>query len=488
MRRLLLALAAGALALGGACRDDEPAPEARPNVVVILADDLGYGDVGAYGSTRIQTPEIDRLAEGGVLLTDGYVASAVCGPSRAGLMTGRHPARFGYEYNTSGRALGLPSGERTLGDLMREAGYRTGLVGKWHLGRAPEHHPLRRGFDEFFGILGGQTLYVDPAAPGVETWRPERLPAERGGGSTIYRGREPTEVSDYLTDVFAERAVDFIDRHAGEPFFLLLAPTAPHTPLQAIAADLEPYRAIESEPQRIYSAMVASLDDLVGAVTGALRARGLEEDTLVVFLSDNGCARYLPDACTNRPLAGGKRLHLEGGVRVPFLFRWPGVLPEGAVFSQPASALDLFATLASIAGTTGATEDSVDLLPHLRGEVAASPHERLFWRAAPNRAVRSGRYKLWQVDRSELTFDALRGSTLPRGTGAAGSPLGQKTVLYDLESDAGEAVDLSERHPEIAERLVTELEQWESEVARPAWPSVRSTLHELHGTMVRIFF
>ena len=367
------------------------APPPPPNVIIILADDLGYGDIGVNGSTVIWTPHIDELAANGIRLTDGYASAAVCSPMRAGLYTGRYQNRFGYEYNPTANyernadaELGLPVDETTLGDMMREAGYATGLVGKWHLGAREQYHPLKRGFDEFFGHLGGGTSYVDPNDPDAHSW-PRRQPVstepntiapapapvtgDRGDGPrAIMDGYEVVEVDEYLTDVFADRAVSFIERHAEEPFFLMLAPNAPHTPIQATEEYVSRYAHIEEEGARIFAAMVSSVDDMVGRVTATLREHGLEENTLVVFLSDNGCINYMPAViCTNSPLSGGKRYHLDGGIRVPYLVKWPAGLPQGEVYGMPASTLDLYSTLASAVGSDARTADSVDLLPYLRG-------------------------------------------------------------------------------------------------------------------------
>ncbi|MDE0442451.1 MAG: sulfatase-like hydrolase/transferase [Gammaproteobacteria bacterium] len=276
---------------------------AQPSVVVILADDLGYGDIGANGGTTIATPHIDALAARGVRLTQGYVSHPVCSPSRAGLMTGRYQQRHGWEFNPSGRdrVAGMSTEEQTIADVMRAAGYRTGLVGKWHLGSRPEHHPVNRGFDEFFGMVEGGSIYIDGDVPGVESWGSPRV----GRPNKIIRGLDQeVVVEEYLTDRFTDEAVDFIERHARVPFFLFLSHKTPHTPLQATAKYLDRSRHIDDDATRIYSAMVASLDDSVGAVVAALEGEGLRDDTLIVFLSDNGCAGYVANACSNAPLRG----------------------------------------------------------------------------------------------------------------------------------------------------------------------------------------
>ena len=487
-------LLAPACLLLASCSGPEPEQTAGPpNIVVIVADDLGYNDLGSYGSEIIVTPHLDALASGGVRATDGYVSAAVCSPSRAGLYTGRYQPRFGYEYNTSGRdtVVGLPTDERTLADMLKDAGYSTGLVGKWHLGKSRQHHPLSRGFDEYFGVLAGATSFIDSRKPGVESWPARNAPTTRGDANAIFDGFEQVEVEEYLTDVFADRAVDFIRRHKDERFFLMLTPNAPHTPLQATIEYTERYAEVDPEGRRIFAAMVSSVDDYVGDVVDELRANGLEENTLIVFTSDNGCVKYLSqDVCSNDPLRGSKRFHLEGGIRVPFIFYWPAGLPAGQTYEQPIISLDLYSTLAAAAGSGETAQDSVNLLPYLRGEQDEPPHEFLFWRFKPNIAVRWGKWKMWKVNKTDLTEEALTigGRRLPEVEFPGDSPMGQLTVLYDLSEDVGESQNLAEQHPEIVERLEAELETWDAELAEPMWPSNRSTIYDLHGQMIQVFF
>ena len=493
MRTLCLPIVA---MLAVAC--SAPAPQAErpppPNIVVIVADDLGYNDLGSFGSEIIQTPHLDELARGGVRVTDGYVSAAVCSPSRAGLYTGRYQPRFGYEFNTSGRdtVVGLPTEERTLADMLKSAGYATGLIGKWHLGKSEKHHPLNRGFDEYFGMLAGGSSYIDSRTEGVESWPTGNAPTlPRGEANAVFNGFDRVQVSRYLTDVFAERAVDFIRRHKDERFFLMLTPNAPHTPLQATSKYVERYKDVEPAGRRIFAAMVSAVDDYVGNVVAELRAHDLEENTLIVFFSDNGCIKYLAqEICSNDPLSGSKRFHLEGGIRVPFIFNWQAGLPSGTTYSQPVISLDLFSTLASAAGSAETAQDSVNLLPHLRGENTAAPHELLFWRAKPNLAVRWGKWKMWKVNKTDKVLDdmTLGGRRLPQVDYPGDSPMGQVTVLYDLSTDIGERENLSEEHPEIVERLESELEAWNAELVEPMWPSNRSTLHDLDGQIVQLFF
>ncbi len=493
MRYVIAALFAAFAAACGEPDAGMPAADPPPNIIVMVADDLGYNDLGVFGSQVVRTPHLDALAQGGVRLTDGYVSAAVCSPSRAGLYTGRYQSRFGYEFNTSGRdtVVGLPTEERTLADMLKSAGYATGLIGKWHLGKSEKHHPLNRGFDEYFGHLSGGSTYIDSRKEGVESWPTRNAPTTRPAASAIFDGFDEVEVEEYLTDVFADRAVDFIRRHKDERFFLMLTPNAPHTPLQATAEYADRYAGVEPAGRKIFAAMVSSVDDYLADVVEELRAHGLEENTLIVFFSDNGCIKYLSqDICSNDPLRGSKRFHLEGGIRVPFIFRWPAGLPAGTTLEHPVISLDLFATLAAAAGSGETAQDSVNLLPHLRGEISDPPHEFLFWRAKPNMAVRSGKWKLWKVNKSDKAFDdlTLGGSRLPQVDYLGDSPNGQMTVLYDLSADIGEHENLADEHSAVVERLEAELEAWNAQLADPMWPSNRSTLHELHGQMVQLFF
>jgi len=287
--------------------------------------------------------------------------------------------------------------------------------------------------------------------------------------------------------------VDFIRRHSEEPFFLYLAHYAPHVPLQATTEYLERYAHIEDPATRIFAAMVSAVDDSVGAVMGALGELGVADNTLVVFLSDNGCALYLGGGCSNDPLNGGKRYQLEGGVRVPFVMAWPAQMHGGETFSEPVSSLDLVPTLLAAAGVddTPSDLDGVDLLPYLSGDESGPPHEALFWRAGPNRAVREGRWKLWQVNRT--TEEALAsidraGGLLPDWEAPEGSPIDQLTLLYDLSSDVGEQSNVAVDHPDVVERLIERLDAWDSEMMDPTVVSNRGTVARIDGVPVELVF
>jgi arylsulfatase A-like enzyme len=461
--------------------------------VLILADDLGYGDLAGYAADGVPTPSLDRLAREGIRFTQGYAAAAVCSPSRAGLMTGRSPARQGYDFNPSGADWGLDRDERILPELLHAAGYRTAAIGKWQLGRDPHNLPLARGFDEFFGFMSG-AVYLDPATPGSETW----LPASAGGripersSRPLLRGAERVEESEYLTDALTREALAFLERHHEQPFFLYLAHHAVHTPLQAPGPYLAPFADVAARNSRIYAAMIAALDASVGAVLAKLDELGIGDDTLVVFLSDNGCPLYLEGACSNGPLAGGKRYFFEGGVRVPMMMRFPRRLPAAATYEKPVSALDWLPTLLSAAGVADPRADSrdgVDLLPYLR-DPSATPHRALFWRAGPNRALRFENWKLLLINRtSEEALASIRPEGLLADLRApAGSPHGQLRLLYDLSRDPGERRNLAASHPEIAARLEQVLDDWDRGLPRPRWSSERATAARVDGVPVEILF
>ena len=427
--------------------DSAAAAPARPNVLIFLADDLGYGDIGVHGCRDIPTPSIDSIAKEGVRCTSGYVSGPRCTPSRCGLFTGRYQQRFGCETDAP---LGLPGEEATLAERLKQAGYVTGLIGKWHLGKDDEDHPCSRGFDEFFGFLGGVNDYLPKG---------EFFPR-------VLRGREVANEKGHLTEAFGREAVAFLERHAREPFFLTVAFNAPHGPHQAPAELLAEFAAIAEPKRREYAAVVSAMDDAIGTVLAKLRALELEERTLVLFLSDNGGPQKKRawNGSSNGALRGQKGSLWEGGIRVPFLARWKGVLPAGRVYDQPVSALDVAPTVLALAGVAAGGEralDGVDILPHLAGRATEPPHAVLFWRFSfPARrpeehkwAIRAGDLKLvHSPDRDD--------AGQPRGIGFTG--------LYDVVKDPGETVDLSGSRPELAKELEARWQEWSAGLP-PAW-------------------
>jgi len=403
---------------------------------VILADDLGYADLGCQGCKDIPTPNIDSIATNGVRFTNGYVSCPVCSPTRAGLMTGRYQQRFGHEFNTGppveapGQA-GLPLTEKTLADWLKGESYATGIVGKWHLGHRAHQAPQKRGFDEFFGFLGGGHSYVD---------------AQRDAANPILRGTDPVNEREYLTDAFTREAVAFIERHEDESFFLYLAYNAVHTPMDVSTKRQERFAGITDPKRRTFATMLAALDDGVGAVLNRLRKSGLERNTLIFFLSDNG-GPTRSNTSRNDPLSGYKGQVLEGGIRVPFLAQWRGAIPEGKVYEHPVIALDILPTAVSAAGgeiSADARVEGVNLLPYLKGESRKPPHDRLFWRFGQQSAVRMGNWKLAKV---------------------ADEP----AQLFDLAADIAEKSNLADKHPDRVKQLEDAYREWNADNIDPLW-------------------
>ena len=417
----------------------------KPNIIIVLADDMGYADAGFTGVKDIKTPNIDRIAHEGVTFTNGYVSHPFCSPTRAGLMTGRYQQRFGHEnnplYDPSDPDIGLPLAETLLPQVMRKAGYRTGIVGKWHLGATAKHHPTARGFEEQFGFIGGGHDYFVANPDGEK--REYFIPIERNG--------KPFELKEYLTDAFSAEAVSFIHRHAKEPFFLYLAYNAPHTPQQAPDKYLDPYANIADEKRRKYAAMIRGVDEGVRGVLAALKEEKLEEDTLIFFFSDNGGPVGI-NGSSNTPFRGAKGQVYEGGIHVPFAARWKGRIPAGTTFAQPVISLDVFATATALAGAKPTNIDGVDLIPHVMGETSKPPHERLFWRTGggASYAVREGRYKLVKI-----------------GERAA--------ELYDLENDVSESNDLAASNQKVLARLDSARVEWDKQLRPPLFQNPQQT-------------
>jgi arylsulfatase A-like enzyme len=481
----------------GAVADEKPRSSNRsPNVILILADDLGIGDVSAFQKGHIPTPNIDQLGVTGVRFTDAHVSAAVCMPSRAGLITGRQGTRHGSEFNAG---PGLSLDETNIAELLKTAGYRTGVVGKWHLGASDGRDPLSQGFDEFFGLFGGATSYIDVNDPeavnGFAAPVPHGDPAGHQRG--LFRGLEPVEESTYLTDALTREAIAFIERNRESPFFLYLAYNAPHTPHQTTRKYYDRFSHIQDHNSRVYAAMVSAVDDGVGAVVETIRSKGLDSNTLIVFLSDNGGPNLFDGGPSNAVFAGWKRYHLEGGHRTPLFLSWPGTLPAGRVDDRLTSSLDVFPTIAAAAGAKLSSShrplDGVNLLPYLNGTLADAPHERLFWRAGGNYAVRNERWKLIVVNRAPvqqfLEVNRSDAAGLLRDGPYPGlSPLGQASILYDLANDPGETKNVADQHPEIVERLRSQYEQWNQENISPNARSSRGIPTVIDGAVVQLAF
>lgn len=462
---------------------ESPAP--RPNIVLLIADDLGYGELGCYGAasnpaSSNPTEQIDQIASQGVRYTAGYVTAPFCAASRAGLLTGRYQTRFGFEFNPIGPqnddpAIGLPRTERTIADQLRDVGYATGLLGKWHLGGTAKYHPQRRGFDEFFGFLHEGHYYVPPPWADVTTWlRRKSLPDGSQGrwispdkrviwsthmghhepdydaNNPILRNSQPVMERLYFTEALTREAIAFIQRHPQQPFFLCVAYSAVHSPMQALDADMARFTDIEDPQRRIFLAMLASLDRSVGQVLEALDESQLSENTLVIFLSDNGGpTRELTSS--NAPLRGEKGGLYEGGIRVPMLVRWPGHVPAGQVEARPVISLDLTATIAYAAGCfPGKTPGDGRPLIVTHSVAGDQTDERaLFWRVGPRAAIRQGDWKL-------VRNGATKGQPSP-------------WELYNLSEDVGETRNLTGEHPERTEALRTRWEAWTAEQQAPLW-------------------
>lgn len=426
----LLALASALLTL----HPNSAAAATKPNILIIIADDMGYADVGFHGCRDIPTPNLDSLARDGIRCSSGYVTGPYCSPTRAALLTGRAQTRFGHEFNPAGPAAGLPLTESTLANRLKAAGYHTGLVGKWHLGSSPDHHPLQRGFDEFFGFLGGAHSYTDP--------------------NGIQRGTDPVPSLDYSTTAFGREASSFVSRHAASPWFLCLAFNAVHTPLESTPEDLASFATIADPQRRTYAAMLSSMDAAIGRLRATLNSTGQSENTLIAFFSDNGgpvMRGVTVNGSSNSPLRGSKRTTLEGGIRVPFLMSWPAKLKPG-VYEKPVIQLDLTAT-ALIASGHESTGDGVNLLPHLLGEKTDAPHDALYWRFGPQTAIRMGDFKL-------VRYDAA-------AEGGSGTVLGPK--LYNLSTDIGEAKDLAAEMPDKVKELQAKWDTWNQGNVAPLW-------------------
>ena len=465
-----------------------PPSERPPNVVLILADDLGWNDLsfggGGVAGGTVPTPHIDSIAAEGANFRHGYAANGTCAPSRAALMSGRYGTRFGFEFTPTpplmmtlgalqpqqpGRLrsllpvegaetvpydeMGMPASEITIAELLAARGYHTVHIGKWHLGRAKGMAPHEQGFAE--SLLMASGLYLPEDHPEVVNSKQDFDPIDRFLWAAMrfaasFNGGPAFEPDGYLTDYYTQQAVEVIEANRDRPFFLYLAHWAPHTPLQATREDYEALSHIESHRERVYAAMIRSLDRGVGRVLEALARNGLEENTLVLFTSDNGGAGYIGLPEVNHPFRGWKITLFEGGIHVPFFAKWPARIPPGAEVDAPVHHFDLFATAAAAAGAPlpdDRTIDGVDLVPFATGEASGVPHEALFWRSGASRSALVGGWKLNVSD-----------------------PPGRRW-LFDLRSDPTERRDLSEARPDKLAELEAALAAHDAEQAEPAWPS-----------------
>ena len=439
----------------------ETSESGRPNILLILADDLGYGDVGFNGCTDIQTPRLDMLANNGTVFTSGYVTHPFCGPSRMGLLAGKYPHSFGAPFNLppTGKGFekyddeGVPVGETLLGTVLQRAGYFTGAIGKWHLGFAPQFHPNQRGFDDFYGFLGGGHMYFP------ERYRPIYERQKKNGKARFNEYITPLEhngtivqETEYLTDALSREAVRFVEQatRKQKPFFLYLSYNAPHTPLEAKEDDLAKFAHIQDEKRRTYAAMVYAVDRGVGRLVDSLKSTNTLENTLIVFLSDNG--GKIGAGADNGPLQQGKGSVCEGGFRVPMFFHWPGQVAAGKRFAHPITALDFYPTFARLAGATVPTEqklDGKDIWHAVTAGKNPRPGKSIFalrhWNGFHNVGIRRDKWKA-----------VKRGPNGP-------------WELFDLNEDIGEQHDVSQQHPDTVKSMVGEARQWSTSHTKPRW-------------------
>jgi len=443
----------------------------RPNIVIIIADDLGYGETGMMGNREIPTPHLDSLAADGVRCTSGYVTSSVCSPSRAGMITGRYQSRFGYDINPTGEKnllpqAGLPTTETTFVSRLAEAGYATALVGKWHLGTTPDKQPLSRGFQHFYGFLHEGHYYVPgppyenvmtmirdtTLPPGKQVregdlirghYRPMSEPAY-DAGNPILRGEKTIVEDEYLTDAITNEAVNFINDHAQDPFCMVVAYNAVHSPMQALHSDMQAFERIEDIQRRIFAGMLVALDRGVGKLRRAIDDHQLERNTLIVFFSDNG-GQTEELTSSNAPLRDGKGSVYEGGLRVPMVWLMPGRLPSGQSEDRPVLSLDIAATALDLAGLpVDPSLDGKSILPWINQPSAPSPHSRIYWRMPGGKmALRAGNWKIVRPKRNA------------------------QIELYHLAGDLGEANNVAAQYPDKLKELVNQWSALESQMAEP---------------------
>ncbi len=483
----------------------------RPNIIIILADDLGITDLSSYGNKNVSTPNIDGIAKNGVMFTEGYITSPVCSPSRAGLITGRYQQRFGHEFQPQQRYLknmaeyvgfkvlprykplaplkelevpstedrlrqGLPPSEITLAELLKKYDYSTAVIGKWHLGAADFALPCARGFDYQYGFYEAFTLYAPKTDTSIEN-RPikrdfmdhhewETAEGRKGNCAILRNCCECREEDKYLTNSLADEAISFIDRSKDNPFFLYLPFNAPHAPLQVPKSYYKQFANIKDPVKRIYAAMIKCLDDQVGRVLKHVDSLGLDDNTLIVFLSDNGGAAY-NGTTDNAPYRGGKLTNFEGGIKVPFMMEWKGKIKPGIKYTNPVISLDVFSTVAAAIGIDLPTDrkyDGVNLIPYINGDLAAVPHDALYWRSDFNKAIRKGDWKLIVNE-----YDNVN-------------------QLYNLKTDSVEAHNLYAAKPDVAKDLLFSLDGWEKDMVKPLWPRVVNYVYrDEKGTYVFAF-
>ncbi|NOX85536.1 MAG: sulfatase-like hydrolase/transferase [Chlorobi bacterium] len=474
-----------------------------PNIVLIVVDDLGKSEVSAYGSQTMKTPNIDKIAQTGVLFTDCYVTSPVCSPSRAAILTGRYPTRYGFEtqpmefypnnmlvyasgkylINTSDYVMntkprypaewqiqkqGVPPSEINLAELLKTKQYNTACIGKWHLGFSKDHIPNARGFDYQFGFYGAFSLYSKKRnSPNMVSYIQDIYSSKyqwkhgRQGTSAIRRNNKVVKEDRYLTNAFLEEAIEYmaVNKSRKNPFFLYLAFSAPHVPFQAPRSYYEMHADTKDENKRTYYAMIHVLDDAIGFLMKTMEMMGLDENTLVFFISDNGGATYT-GATTNYPYKGGKLTWFEGGLNVPFMMKWKGHLPEGVVYDKPVSAMDIFMTTVKTVGITlpgDRVYDGVNLIPFVTGTKKGYPHKALYWRADHIYAMRNKNWKFLMSIRDNWA------------------------ELYNISIDKYEHIDMYKQDNDTLQKMLRQFNIWQKGLKKPLWPRLMDVKFVIDG-------
>ena len=401
----------------------------KPNVLVIMADDLGYHDLGFQGSEHIKTPHLDRLASMSTRFTDGHTAASVCSPSRAGFITGRYQQRFGHEANVPPRPHGMDVNERTMGQAFQELGYRTAIMGKWHLGDEEIHYPTNRGFDEFYGLREGSRSF----------WYNDKKHDKPGNMHAVEHNGKQVKFEGHFSDALGQKTIEFINETKEQPFFIFLSFTAPHTPLQSKPEDMEALGTKDG-----YAGLIYGMDRNIGDVLAALERNGKMDNTIIWFLSDNGGT---VNKASNAPLGGKKGTKFEGGHRVPFLLYWKNRIPAGQDYNNMISSMDIFPTSIKAVGGSLKQErplDGVDLMPYITGKQKGVPHQQLYWRKLECAALRDGDWKFLRIAGLDL-------------------------ALYNVKDDIGEQKNLAKQMPERVRRMEKMLVAWEQDKIEPEW-------------------
>lgn len=409
------------------------ARKTKPNVIVILLDDAGYADFGFMGSKDLQTPNIDQLANKSIIFKDGHVSASVCSPSRAGLLTGKYQQRFGYECNEGDGYTGMDNSQTLIPQFLLQQGYATAAFGKWHLGFEASQHPLKKGFQYYYGFLSGGRSYF---------YQPKKDDRD-GAKNALFENNTQVKFNGYLTDVLGDKAIDYIQKNKHQPFFMYWAPNAVHTPMEASENDM---KLFENHPRQKLAAMTFALDRAVGKMVNELKKQQIFDNTIIIFLSDNGGAHN--NQSSNLPLKGFKGNKYEGGQRIPFFISWPKAIQQKKIFNGLVSSLDILATVLDAAGAKTTLQktqtDGVSLLPYIYGTKKGSPHEQLVWRKDAAMAIRYKQYKLIHVKQLE-------------------------DRLYNLEKDPGESKDVKQEQPAVYKLMKEKLNQWQIDKQKPIW-------------------